>query len=439
MQSKQKTILPFTAQIERLSHEGRGIALVSGKTTFIDRALPGETVVANYTKKHARFDEATLIEIMNASTDRIAPPCPHADICGGCSLQHMQPSAQIAFKQKVLEEQLRHFGGLQPKCGYLPPLLGPTLGYRRRARLGVKWVEKKNSVLIGFREKQGRYIADLNQCEVLDPRVGHFIQPLKTVLNRLQAKAQIPQIEVAISDQQVVLVLRHLVPLTEADQQQLIAFAQQQAWILYLQPGHGDSIHQIWPHASVNLLYALPQWNLTLKFRPVDFIQINAEINQRMIALALELLDLKPQDRVLDLFCGLGNFTLPIATIAQQVVGVEGDAALVHQAKINAQHNALPQVDFHVADLFESEGLAWSLLSFNKVLLDPPRLGAAEVMTWLPKLKAERIVYVSCNPATFARDVGLLCEHGYRLETAGVMDMFPHTTHVESIGLLVKQ
>ncbi len=447
--SKQQP-LPFTAQVERLSHEGRGIAVVAGKTTFIDNALPGETVQAMYTKRHARFDEAQLIELIQPSADRVEPPCAHTEICGGCSLQHMQPKAQIAFKQKVLEEQLRHFsqipGGLQPKRGYLPPLLGPTLGYRRKARLAVKWVEKKSALLIGFREKQGRYVAELTQCEVLDVRVGHLIAPLKELLTSLQARTQIPQIEVAIGDEQVALVFRNLIALSEADQQKLIVFAQQRGFIFYLQPAGPESVHLLWPNNSaVSLSYAMPAWNIDLQFRPVDFIQVNAEMNQRVVALAVELLALQPEDRVLDLFCGLGNFTLPMAKIAQHVVGVEGDAALIEQAKLNAELNHLAHVDFHVADLFKSpEGLAWSLPKkigegFNKVLLDPPRLGAAEVMNWLPQLKAERIVYVSCNPATLARDLGVLCAQGYQLETAGVMDMFPHTTHVESIALLIKK
>jgi 23S rRNA (uracil1939-C5)-methyltransferase len=436
---------PIVCDIKRLGHDGRGIASAAGKTQFVEGALPGEIVRASFVTQRSKFDELATIEVLQASAERVSPPCLHAGLCGGCSLQHMAPAAQIEFKQRVLAEQFAHFGGLAP-VHWEPPLTGPTEGYRGKARLGVRYVAKKESVLVGFREKRSNFLADLSRCEVLDPRMGHSIQDLKSLLMGLQAYQTIPQIEVALGDSDVALVFRHMEPLSELDRTALIAFVRARDWMLFLQPGGPDSVHRVWPEqGEARLSYSIPLppfarlASVTLHFHPLDFTQINADINRQMIARALTWLDLTEQDRVLDLFCGLGNFTLPIAACAGSAVGVEGDPTMVQRGIENARSNGLINAEFHAADLqgdFTRE--AWAGRGFDKILIDPPRTGAQEVCEYLPRFGAARIVYVSCNPATLARDAGILVRQGYRMERAGVMDMFPHTAHVESIALFVR-
>lgn len=426
------------AEIQALSHEGRGIAKIAGKTVFIDGALPGETVKFSYQKRKRRYDEGKVIEIIQASQDRVVAPCPHFSLCGGCSLQHLDPNAQLLFKQNMVLEQLRHFGGVSPER-ILPPLLGPTTGYRRRARLGVKYVIKKEKMLIGFREKRNSLLADLEGCEVLHPSVGKIFDKLKKLVSALRASMSIPQIEVAIGDTVCALIFRHLEDLHEKDKALLIAFGIEHQIDIYLQPAGPESVHRIWPALTVErpLSYQLPEFGVEIRFQPGDFTQVNAAMNQQMVAKVVDYLHLQPSDSVLDLFCGLGNFTLPLAKHAHKVVGVEGGALAVKRAKENALWNNIQNVEFYQANLQESVLQApWTSQTYDKILLDPPRTGAIEMIPLLASFKASRIVYVSCNPATLARDIGELVKQGYTLESIGLLDMFPHTTHVESIAVL---
>jgi len=432
---------PFPADILDLSHDGRGVArLDSGKTVFIGGALPGERVMARRTARSRSFDEAVTLEVLQASPDRVEPRCVHFGTCGGCALQHLQESKQILAKQRVLQENLERIGHVAPDA-VLPPLTDAAWGYRRKGRFSVRRVEKKGKTLVGFRERDPRFVADLSECHTVIPRVGALIPPLSVLVDGLDARRDIPQIEFiaggATDDHDgLALVFRHLQPLSEGDRAALLAFAQAQRLALFLQPGGVDSVHPLWP-ADPQLSFRLPAWDVELKFRPLDFIQVNAGLNEKMIARALELLDVQPGERVLDLFCGLGNFTLPLARVAGEVVGVEGDAGLVARARENAVHNALPNARFHAADLAQDlSGHAWMRAGFDRLLLDPPRSGADVVLKQLPLKGLKRIVYVSCHPASLARDAGYLVnERGWKLRAAGVMDMFPHTAHVESIAV----
>lgn len=427
---------PVETDIESLSHDGRGIARIDGKTTFIDNALPGERVVFQYSWTRRKFDEGRTVEVLAANPDRVEPPCAHTRICGGCSLQHLDPAVQIQRKQDTLAEQLEHFGGIQPER-WLDPLTGPVTGYRGKARLGVKYVDGRGTALVGFREKRNSFVADIQACEVLVPELGHSLMALRELINGLETRRRIPQIEVASGDDALALVFRHLDPLPEGDAQQLAAFCGERGWHCYLQPGNESTVHRIWPEqGEERLYYRHPASELELAFHPLDFTQVNAAINRAMVPRALELLDIQAGHRVLDLFCGLGNFTLPLARRAAHVTGVEGSQAMVERGYENARRNGLDNLDFHACDLSgELDGQDWAAQSFDRILIDPPRTGALEVVRVLPRFGADRLVYVSCNPATLARDAGELIGHGYCLEAAGVMDMFPHTTHVESMAV----
>lgn len=430
---------PVETHIESLSHDGRGVARIEGKTVFIDGALAGEQVKFVYSKMHSKYDEGRTVEVLQAANDRVEAKCQHFGVCGGCSLMHMAPEAQLALKQKTLEEHLNHFGNVVPQQ-WLAPLTGPLWGYRRKARLGVKHVPKKERVLVGFREKGTPYLALLERCEVLDPRVGARLAELGEMIAKLDGHNRIAQIEVAMDDEHTALVFRNLDPLSEQDQQALIAYGQANDLWIYLQSGGPDTVTPLWPE-NPQLSYA-PEEGLNLEFEPNDFTQVNAGINKKMIERTMELLEISAEDRILDLFCGLGNFTLPLAKRVTEVVGVEGDEALVRHARDNAAKNGLANATFEQADLTKTElkDYPWAKAGFNKILLDPPRSGAFEVLHQLAALGAERLVYVSCNPATLARDAGeLVNNHGYTLVSTGVMDMFPHTTHVESIALFVKK
>ena len=431
---------PVELSISRLSHEGRGIAQVDGKLVFVEGALPGETVRACYTASHKKYDEARTQEVLSASPDRVEQICAHFSLCGGCSLQHLARSAQIAFKQAVLAEQFRHFGGIEP-AQWLPPLVDEEAAYRRKARLGVKFVIKKNELLVGFREKQSSFLADIRRCEVLDRRLGQSLTALRELIGGLEMRDRIPQVEVAAGDDDIALVFRHMEPLPATDTAALTHFCAERDWQLYLQPGGPDSVRKIHPESGDDRLhYALPDFGLRMAFHPMDFTQVNAGINRRMVKLALDLLNPQPEDRVLDLFCGLGNFTLPLATRAKEVIGVEGVQAMADRGYENAQRNGMSNVAFYAQDLTaDFSQQPWAKQGFDGVLIDPPRSGAQEVVHYLPKFGARRVVYVSCNPATLARDAGLLKEAGYRLDKAGVMDMFTHTTHVESIAVFERQ
>lgn len=428
------------AHIESLNYDGRGVGRVGGKVVFIDGALPGETVRFRYISRHRNYDSGAALEIPASSPERVTPPCPHFGTCGGCSLQHLRPEAQISAKQGILAEQLARIGKVAP-AAWLPPLTGPTWGYRRRARFGVRQAPKTGGVVVGFHEKRKSYIANLDGCPVLTPKIASLLPALRGLISGLSCPDRIPQIEIATGDNATALVFRHLVPLTETDRAQLRAFGAHHALQIHLQGGGPESLLPLWPEQSEPLHYRLPEYGVALHFRPTDFIQVNDALNQRLIHQALELLDLNPDDRVLDLFCGLGNFTLPLARRARHVLGIEAGAGLVAGARRNAERNGLVNAEFRQADLYATTAMAapWGNFAFNKLLLDPPRDGAMEAIRRLPAPGAERIVYVSCYPATLARDARHLVQVlGYRCVATGVVDMFPHTSHVESMALFVR-
>ena len=432
---------PKTVSVNDLSHDGRGVArwpeghAQAGKTVFVAGALPGETVVVQQTARSRHFDEARTLEVVEASADRVPPRCPHFGTCGGCVLQHLAEDRQIVAKERVLLENLERIGKVAPGR-VLEPLTADSWGYRRKGRFSVRRVNRKDKTLVGFREQDPRFVADLGQCHTVIPQIGMKIQALAALVDGLQAREQIPQIEFIAGDDAIALTVRHLAPLDEADRAALAAFGREHGFSMFLQPKGPDSVHPLDGQAPA-LSFRLPQWEVELAFEPLDFIQVNAGLNQKMIARALELLDAQAGERVLDLFCGLGNFTLPLARTVAEVVGVEGDAGLVARARANAQRNGLGNAQFFAADLTtDQRGTPWMRAGFDKLLLDPPRSGADEVLKQLPLQGIDRIVYVSCHPGSLARDAGFLVhERGYRLVAAGVMDMFPHTAHVESIAL----
>jgi len=422
-------------QVASLTHDGRGVARVDGKTVFVDGALPGETVMAARGRKHRRYDEATLLEVLEPSPDRVPPGCAHFGVCGGCALQHLDETRQIEAKQAHVAEQFARVGQVEP-LRWLEPLRGPSWGYRRRARLGAKYVIKKERVLVGFRERSKPYIADVRACPVLAGPVGPLVGELAELVGTLSIRDRLPQFEVSVGEQATALVARVLDEPTAEDRQRLRTFALSRGVEFYLQPGGLDSVVPLDPPATP-LSYRLPEFDVEITFQPTDFIQVNAAINAQAVSLALQLLQPAASDSVLDLFCGLGNFTLPVARRAGRVIGVEGEAGLVARARANAAANGITNAEFHVADLSGDPGeLPWARGAFERVLLDPPRAGAAGVLPLIGRLRPARIVYVSCHPASLARDAGsLVNQHGYRLAAAGVMDMFPHTAHVESIAV----
>lgn len=425
---------PETAEIAALDHEGRGIARIGGKAVFVDGALPGEEVRLQRTARRRRHDEARLIEVLRASPDRVTPRCAHFGVCGGCSLQHLDYRKQLEAKGRIVAEQLERLGGVVPDR-WLPPLAGPAWSYRRRARLGCRYVERKSRVLVGFRERSSPLLADLRGCEVLAGDAGGLIAPLAALIGGLTIMRRVAQIEVAAGDNATALVLRVLDAPTAADLESLRAFERAHAVEIYLQSGGLDTVAPISPPGTP-LRYELPGLPAGIRFAPTDFIQVNGEMNRRMVAAALELLSPQPSDRALDLFCGLGNFTLPLARRVASVTGVEGDAALVGRARENAQRNGIANAGFLAADLFAPQPDAGWAGPCDLVLLDPPRAGAREVLPAIAAGRPRRIVYVSCHAATLARDAGILVkEHGFRLAAAGIMDMFPHTAHVESMAL----
>ncbi len=425
--------------VESLNHEGRGVARVDGKVVFLDGALAGEQVLFRYRRRRGRFDEGQVVEVIVPAPERTKPRCPHFDLCGGCSLQHMDPSAQIRFKEARLLESLAHQAGSRPRT-ILPPLGAEVWGYRRKARIGAKYVARKDKVLVGFREKGSAFLADLGRCEVLHPSVGQKLDALGACIGALHSRREIPQVEVAVGDEWTALVFRHLKPLPALDREILAGFAREHGFRVLLQSGGPDTLEALWPQGGTELSYRLPAHDAVFRFRPTEFTQVNAGINVQMVDRALELLALRPDDRVLDLFCGLGNFTLPLARRVARVVGVEGESALVQRARDNAVLNGIHNAEFHLADLSRSEPDSdWVLAAWDKLLLDPPRSGAQAIVQGLRPPYPSRIVYVSCNPATLARDAGeLVRRHGYIVDSAGVMDMFPHTSHVESIALFTR-
>ena len=431
---------PIELDIDRLSHEGRGIGRHDERTAFIQGALPGERVSAEIRRRRRRQEEGQALEVLGEpSTDRVAPPCPHFGICGGCSLQHMDPVAQIRHKADTLAELLLHIGGVTPER-WLEPLTSPTAGYRRRARLGVKYVPRKGDrVLVGFRERFSPFVADIDSCHVLDPRVGGLLPALAELVRGLSIPDRIAQIEVAAGDEAVGLVFRNLRALSVADREALIEFGALHGLLIFEQPGNESTVAPV-GHESTRLHYRLPDFDLEFAFAPTDFTQVNAGMNRQMVNQAVELLALEPHSHVLDLFCGLGNFTLPVARRAATVIGLEGAESLVERGRENAIANGIDNARFAAADLTALEPTAaWLGGAIDRVLLDPPRSGALEILPAIGRLRPERIVYVSCGPSTLARDAGeLVHQHGYRLESAGIMDMFPHTGHAEAMAVFTR-
>lgn len=432
---KRVPVEPVEAVIESLAQDGRGVAHLDGKAVLIQGALPGEKVLFTYDRIQRRCDEGRVRKIIRRSLDRVEPRCPHFGVCGGCSLQHLDAPRQIQFKEQALRDALERVGQVEPEV-YLPPLVAKLWGYRRKARLGVKHVIKKGKVLVGFRERGSSFVTDLGRCEVLHPKVGYRIDELSQLIERLSIRDQVPQIEVSMGDTVCALVFRVLSPPTQDDLERLRVFGAEQGFVIYLQPGGPDSVHPL-EGTPPDLSYSLPDLNLRLGFSPLDFTQVNLALNRLMVERALAMLDPRSEEGVLDLFCGIGNFTLPLAGRAGQVTGVEGDAGLVARARQNAGANRLNTVRFYTANLCEElNNEPWLRERYPKALLDPPRSGAVEVLPHLPRLGVERILYLSCYPSTLARDAGVLVnELGYRMRSVGVMDMFPHTAHVESIAL----
>ncbi len=422
------------AAVTGLSHDGRGIARLKGKTLFIEDALPGEEVIFRVLRRRKDYDEAEIREVVTASPVRVTPRCGHYGTCGGCALQHMDPEAQVAAKQQALLDNLQRIGGVEPR-EVLSPLTGPFWGYRRRARLAAHR-SPAGRVFVGFTERHRHRVTDLHHCDVLDSRLAALLEPLSALFSRLSIADRVPQIEAVAGEDLVVLSLRVLSAPSVADREILAAFEREHHLRFYLQPGKSDSAQPL-AGGAPDLHYRLPESGVDIGFLPTDFIQINGEVNRRLVELALAELDAQPGDRALDLFCGLGNFTLPLAQRVASVTGVEGEAGLVVRARGNAERNRIDNALFQQADLFaeEQEG-AWARETYQRIVLDPPRAGAREIIARFPRFKAERIVYVSCHPATLARDARMLVEEqGYTLLKAGVLDMFPHTAHVESIAV----
>jgi 23S rRNA (uracil1939-C5)-methyltransferase len=440
-------------EVESLDLEAQGVAHnASGKVVFIEGALPGEQVQVHVHRRKNNWEQATLTALRHESAQRVRPACAHfglhAGACGGCKMQHLHPAAQIAVKQRVLEDQLWHLAKVRAET-LLRPIEGPHFAYRQRARLSVRHVAKKGAVLVGFHERKSSYVADMRACSVLAPQVSALLLPLRELIASMEQRDRLPQIEVAVGDTVTALVLRHLEPLSDADRQRLRSFAARHGVQWWLQPKGPDSAHRL-DEGGAELAYALPEFGVSLAFRPTDFTQVNAQINTVLVGRALRLLAPQADERVIDWFCGLGNFTLPIATRAREVLGVEGSDTLIARARDNALRNGLEgRVRFVARDLFQMD--AAQLLAdgtADKWLVDPPREGAFALVKALAELHAappaqdaawrqpKRIVYVSCNPATLARDAGLLVHQaGYQCTAAGVVNMFPHTAHVESIAV----
>ena len=445
-----KNTVASTGTIESLDHAGQGIARAECKTIFVEGGLPGERVSWLSYRRKPNFEMARVTAIHKAASARVSPRCPHFGVCGGCSLQHADPVMQIATKQRVLEDNLHHIGNVKPGSVFAP-ISGPTWHYRFRARVSVRLVPKKGGVLVGFHERRSSYIADMTSCSILPKRMSDLLVPLRHLIEGLSQPDRMPQIEMAVGEApghpgvlDIVLVLRHLEALTEADQASLAAFGRQHGVRWFLQPGGPATVHALNPQDAPLLTYHLPNFGLVLNFSPTEFTQVNPAINHALVTKAMRLLAAQPGERVADMFCGLGNFTLPIARSGAAVVGVEGSEALVARAAENAVKNALSQqTRFFAANLFlDCQPIMTRLGKLDRMLIDPPREGALELVKALPDAEQPRgdaphtIVYVSCNPATLARDAGILVNvKGYVLEGAGIANMFPHTAHVESIAV----
>jgi len=423
------------AVVESLDREGRGVAHVDGKAIFIDGAVPGELVEYAAYKRKSAWELAQIVRIDRAGSVRTSPRCVFFGTCGGCSMQHVEERAQVAAKQRVLEDALWHVGRVRPET-ILRPIYGLSWGYRHRARMSVRWVPKKGASLVGFRERKSRYVTDMTSCEVLPGRVSDLIRPLRGLVGSLEIQGRIPQIEVAVGEEAVVFVLRVLEPLAAGDGERVKAFAEMHHVHMWLQPAGPDSARPFWPPQGPDLCYRLPDYDVRIAFGPTDFTQVNHAVNRVLVRRAVSLLDPRPGEKICDYFCGLGNFTLPIARRGAEVLGVEGNPGLVARAQANALANGLAERSrFVSADLFDPAACA-GLPACDKLLLDPPREGAIEALKSLAGRSPRRLLYVSCDPATLARDSAMLVHaQGYRLVAAGVVNMFPHTSHVEAIAL----
>lgn len=420
------------AEIRDLAHDGRGVADLDGRRVFVAGALPAERVIVAPRRRRRRYEEADLVDIVDASAARVEPPCPYFGRCGGCALQHMAYEAQLEFKQRVVAQAFSRIAGVEPD-EWLDPVTGPQWRYRRRARLGVKYVDAKQRVLVGFRERAAPYVTDMTHCPVLVPPLDEVLGPLADVIGASTIKRRLPQVEAAVGDVCGALVLRVLDAPTDADEAAFAAFGRQWDLDVYLQPGGPGTAAPIGAEPRV-LEYALPRFGVKLRFAPTDFIQVNGEVNEKMVAAAVAAAAIGPEDKVLDLFCGLGNFSLPIATCSAAVVGVDGDAGLIGRAARNARLNGIDNALFFAADLTDGE-IGMYRDRWDVVVLDPPRSGAQAAVEQMRRVGARRVVYVSCHPATLARDAKVLIEtQGYRLRKAGIFDMFPHTHHVEAMA-----
>lgn len=429
--------LPETV-IEDLDHEGRGVGRVADKVVFVEGALPGERVRIQYTKGGRRYDQARVAELQEPSPQRVEPPCPVFGLCGGCSLQHLSPEGQIPAKEGWLRSNLEHTAGLLPD-NWLPAIDGPHWGYRAKARLSIRHVPRKG-VLVGFRERASSFVTQMEACPVLDPRLDALIEPLKELVAGMSRSDRIPQAEVAASEGDSAVVLRHLTELTPADRDRLGAFQEAHGVVVETQSKGPDTAAPMDPTRPADLFYSLPEFDLRLDFRATDFVQVNLAVNRQLVHRAIGLLDPRPGDRVLDLFCGLGNFSMAAARRGARVDGLEGEPSLVERASANAAANGLSEaagfatVDLDAVPLTEVPAAR----AVDKVLLDPPRSGAIEAVKQLAEIGPERIVYVSCNPATLARDAAVLTHGAYRLESAGIANMFPHTAHVETVARFIR-
>jgi 23S rRNA (uracil1939-C5)-methyltransferase len=421
--------------LERLSHDGRGIGRWQGRTVFVDGGLPGERVVGRVLKARSKLIETRIDSVLQASPERVAPACRHADLCGGCSLQHMPHAMQLQVKQQALAQQLQHFAGVEPEQ-WMPPLLGPAYGYRQRSRLAVRWDRKQARLEVGYRQRFSSDLVEVKECPILVPELEGLVQALGPLLRELEGAAALGHVEL-IAAQVPLIVVRHMQPLPPGDLERLRTLALDHNAECWLQPGDPDSLHCI-SGAGTEAAYALADQDLRLAFAPGDFIQVNGTVNQGMINQALQWLAPQADERILDLFCGVGNFSLPLASAGARVTGIEGDKQMVAQAKINALNNGLESPHFLVADLSKQLDTKLFAEGCDAALLDPPRDGAELLVQGLADMKGGRILYVSCNPATLARDAGILAGQGYRLTKVGVMDMFAQTSHVEAMALFVR-
>lgn len=430
----------FTADIESLDHEGRGVTHVDGKVVFVEGALAGERVELETYRRKPRYELARTQVVLRASPSRTQPRCQFFGICGGCAMQHIEARTQVAAKQRVLEDNFAHIGQVRPDT-VLSPIHGPAWGYRLRARFSSRYVHKRGTALVGFRERRHSFVADMQTCEVVPPRISQLLMPLRSLANSLSIRERVPQIELAVGDHCVALAFRVLEPPSGEDEMRLRDFADRHGVHVYLQPGGPDTVRLLHPVGDELLSYTLPDFDLEYRFGLTDFTQVNHQINRVLVRRALSLLNVAVGERVADLFCGIGNFSLPMARRGAQVSGLEGSETLIERARSNARHNGLESgCDFREADLFKMDAQQWRDLGhFDKVLIDPPRDGAVELVKAFASDPPERVVYVSCNPATLARDAAIMVHsNGYSLSAAGVVNMFPHTTHVESIAVFDK-